>query len=410
MHMATPSTSPARTRNDVELGPLQPYFRDLSLHDVMTAEEEVATARTIAAQRRAAWLAILDYPPCTVAVTDLLARRAELDPAVDPDIVALRAASRALRDRDTRAHADEFAARCAALVERMSKLDVDTAIADEVVAELDAIAAGAEGERTLILASAPRQGSRPFAAYRASIRGPMTALRAARARFVAANLRLVVLIARRYHRGTLGLADRIQEGSLGLIKAVMRFDPDMGCRFSTYGAWWIRHAITRALADRGRVIRLPVHLVEAGYKVARARRSLRGDDGGEPTNEAVAAATGLSLARIDRVDAAQLESTISLDGAGRSEDSGRPIDVLADDGALPGEQLDAEVLHTQLQAAFASLPAMEADILRQRFGLVDDQEKTLREIAAQYSLSRERIRQLQEQAIGKIRHAFQRHL
>ena len=378
----------------------------------MSAEDEVAAARSIAGLRRDLWTTILGYPPVVAAVADLIQRRLPDDEGTERELAELRATSRALRDRDTRANQDAFAASRGVMVERMLRLDLDGAVADEIAGELRAIAAGAPGERTLVLTASPRQGSRPFDDYTRTIQSTMTALRAARGRFVEANLRLVVVIARRYNRGTMTLADRIQEGNLGLIKAVGRFDPARGFRFSTYAAWWIRHAITRALADKDRAIRLPVHLVEAMHRLARARRELRGAHGCEPDNDVVAAHTGLSLARIDRIDVLQRTSTISLEPA-REDDDGHGLhDTLADDDdEVPGERLDAAVIHDHVREAFAKLRPIEAEILRQRFGLADDreQEQTLREIAVRHSLSRERIRQLQEQALGKIRSELRRH-
>ena len=399
---ATTLVAPARPVLDGE-GGLGPYFRDLSDHELMSADDELAAARTIAALRRELWTTLLGYPPFVGPITDLIRQRVPEDPDTAADLQRVCQASRALRDRDTRAHQDAFAAAQQALCERMLRLDVDGPIADELAAELAALHAGDPGERTLVVPHMPPQGSRPFAAYLRTIQTTLARLRAARARFVEANLRLVVVIARRYNRGSMSLADRIQEGNLGLIKAVCRFDPARGYRFSTYGAWWIRHAITRALADKDRAVRLPVHLIEAMHRLARARRDLRRVHGSEPADEAVAAHTGLSLARIQRIDAARLESTVSFDG-GADEDGPQGLQAsLSGDDEVPGERLDAETVHTHVLAAFAKLRPLEADILRQRFGLHDDQSRTLRELAAQYSLSRERIRQLQEQALGKIR-------
>jgi len=408
MFQSAARANPPRPISDVDGSQLQPYFRELASHGVMSAEDEVAAAHTIAALRRCLWTTILGHAPAVAAITELIGRRVAADEALAADIAALLATSRALRDRDLKAHQDAYTAAQGPLVAAMLRLDVDGHIADEIAAELAAIAAGRAGERTLILPAAPRQGSRPFAAYVQAIQATLAELRAARGAFVAANLRLVVTIARRYTRGSMSLADRIQEGNLGLIKAVCRFDPARGFRFATYGAWWIKHAIGRAMAEKDRAIRLPVHLVAAMHRLARARRELRGQDGGEPANEAVAAHTGLSLARIERLDIARHESTISLEPSQDGGSSRELHDALADD-ELPGERLDAEVIQLHLREAFATLRPLEADILRQRFGLADDQTRTLRELAAQYSLSRERIRQLQEQALGKIRHELRRH-
>ncbi len=409
MNFTSSSASESRFTADVEGGQLDPYFRDLAHREVMSAEDELATARTIAEHRRTLWTTILGYPPFTGPLLDLIRRRAAVDPTVEAGLAALQQASRTLRDRDTRAHQEAFAAARLAVVDHLMRLDIDCLIADEVAAELDAIAAGSPGERTLVLGALPRQGSRPFDEYMKAIRGTLGELRANRTKFVEANLRLVVVIARRYNRGAMSLADRIQEGNLGLIKAVCRFDPARGYRFSTYGAWWIRHAITRAMADKDRAVRLPVHLVEAMHRLARARLELRRLHGGEPANEVVAAHTGLTLARIDRIDAARRESTISFEGSTDNDGAGFHDTLASTDDEVPGERLDAEVIQGHVREALAKLRPLEADILRQRFGLADDQTRTLRELAAQYSLSRERIRQLQEQALGKIRHELRRH-
>jgi RNA polymerase primary sigma factor len=391
-----------------DLGQLHAYFRDVSHHGVMSAADEIELANAIFRHRLDLWRAILAYPPFTAAVTGLIELRAA-NGGPSGEIAGLRVASRALRDRDTRSHETAFVAAWTALAGRMVDVDVDGLIADEVAAELDAIAAGDPGPRTLIITTAPRHGSRPFDHYLQSVRAAHRTLRAARARFVEANLRLVVVIARRYNRGCLPLSDLIQEGNLGLMKAVGRFDPAMGCRFSTYGSWWIRHAITRALADKGRAVRVPVHLVEASHRLTRARHALRRLHVREPTIDEVAAHTGLTPARIERIDAARVDPTFSLDSPFGDHDRPCAVDLLADcDSAVPGELLDSAVVHEHLREVLTTLRPLEADILRQRFGLTDERERTLREIADQYSLSRERIRQLQEQALAKIRDALRR--
>ncbi|MBL9105269.1 MAG: sigma-70 family RNA polymerase sigma factor [Myxococcales bacterium] len=400
--------APAGSSDAAELGQLHAYFRDMSNHTIMSAADEIAVARTIVALRRSLWTAIFSYPPFIAPLTELVVSRAD-GAAQGDEVAALRATSRALRDRDTRANQLAFEAARAALVERMVVLDVDGPIADEVAAELDAVAADAPGERSLVVPCMPRQGSHPFELYVRQVRDALVALRAARSKFVEANLRLVVVIARRYSRGRMSLSDLIQEGNLGLMKAVGRFDPDMGCRFSTYGSWWIRHAITRALADKGRAIRVPVHLIEAAHRLGRARVELRRALGREPTVEEVAAHTGMSAAKVERVESARLDPMVSLDGPPGEHDGRHTIDLLADDDAPPpGDRLDAEVVQSHLREVLKNLRPLEADILRQRFGLADEQERTLREIADQYSLSRERIRQLQEQALGKIRTELRR--
>src|SRR5262249_46004357 len=225
----------------------------------------------------------------------------------------------------------------------------------------------------------------------------------ARNAFVKANLRLVVSIARRFNHGRMALADLIQEGNLGLLKAVERYDYRRGFRFSTYASWWIRHAISRALADKGREVRLPVHMIDAQHRLAKARRQL-------PTEE-LAQATSMPLDKVEKMRTWLLEQSISIDKP-VGDDEGRVLgEVLEDpdrEEVSPTEELEWEALTTEVRDLLRELRPIEADILRQRFGLGTEQELTLKEIGDKYNLSRERIRQLQEQALAKMRRALAR--
>jgi len=218
-----------------------------------------------------------------------------------------------------------------------------------------------------------------------------------------------VSIARRFNHGRMSLQDLIQEGNIGLMKAVDRFDHRKGFRFSTYGSWWIRHAISRAIADKGRAIRLPVHMIDAYHRVAKAKRELETVNGREPSHAEISAHTGLAVAKIERMDTLAFDQAVSLDRPVSDDDGRRVVDFLEDpDAEEPGERLEAEALSDHVREVIGTLRPIEADILRKRFGLDDDNELTLKEIGEQYSLSRERIRQLQEQALGKIRRELKR--
>lgn len=225
--------------------------------------------------------------------------------------------------------------------------------------------------------------------------------------FAQANLRLVITLARRMQQSVMPLPDLIQEGNIGLLKAIDRFDAQRGYRFSTYAAWWIRHAMSRAIADKGRSVRVPVHMQDTYQRLLKSRRALTQQLGRSPSLEELSKDTQIPLQKIHKMHGYLLEVAVSMDQSLSAEDGRSLVDMIEDDSpqAKPLEQLFDKSIHTATEALLRTLSPLETTILEQRFGLTtdDDEERTLKEIGKQHRLSRERIRQIQERALQKIR-------
>jgi RNA polymerase primary sigma factor len=229
------------------------------------------------------------------------------------------------------------------------------------------------------------------------------------AEFVQSNLRIVVTFARRY-RG-MPLVDLIQEGNLGLMRAVDKFDHRRGLRFSTYAAWWIRHALSRALADQSKMIRLPVHLTGAVQRVRRVQDRLLRETGHEPTPEEIATRTGLPMEQVRRVlDVVPQPVSLDTPSGGSVDREGNDlIDFVVDNDAPTADEVVAEgQLRVETCALLSELPEREAEVIRLRFGLGGGAQRTLEEIGARLSLSRERARQLERDALKKLRAASEK--
>lgn len=403
-----------RSKNDALNGNLSMYFRELAELPLMTAEQERSRAEAIVRLEQAFWVAVLSLPTArtvvVTALTPLAHHRSHAEPT-EPldrpkaDPIALDpAAFFALRARGARSDAQRRS-----LAVQLRQADLDREFAHAVSTAAQALLVPAAHATSKVVPIVPRQ----LAVWAERVLVAARQAAAARSAFVQANLRLVVSIARRFAHGRMALADLIQEGNLGLIKAVERFDHTRGFRFSTYASWWIRHAISRALADKGREVRLPVHLIDAQQRVNRALRGLTATLGRQPSTEELASATNLDVDKVEKMRGWWLEQAVSIDkpvASSGDADSRVLSEVLT---APDGEQtVQDKLCHAgelaELELVLAELRPLEADILRHRFGLTTERELTLKEIGDKYQLSRERIRQLQEQALVKMRRAFDR--
>jgi RNA polymerase primary sigma factor len=386
---------------------IRAYYRKLGRVPLLTREGEVTLARRIEQAEGQIVRALVASPTAVgeLAVVGQELREAKLrardvtrNPADEEDEEAARRRllelfapvellDRAQQQAETpKGLTARRTAGCAALEE----MRLTRAVLVRVVARMRRIGDGAaEARATQATLTAVRRGEHD--ADRA------------KGELIEANLRLVVAIARKHSGQGLQLADLIQEGNIGLMRAVDKFDYKRGFKFSTYATWWIRQSITRAIADQGRTIRTPVHMVETGNRLASARSRLAQVQGREPTMEELADEVGLPLAKTQMALMARREP-VSLETPAGEDGNARLVDFVADNDG--GDALD-----TLLQKRFvegtrdllATLTTREAQVLRMRFGLDGGAERTLAEIGASFALTRERIRQIETQALRKLR-------
>ena len=393
---------------------LSRYFREMAEFGVLDQDAELETAVAVERAEVAQWVSVLAYAPAASAIVEMVA--AELptgDDAVEVPMLPLMrrmllapATARDLTFRKRRR--DEWTALCTGFGRAVRLADSERAwiaTAQSLVLGLgevrdDDFLLAEEGELDIPVTREHRGAC-------AAIRRAAAASERAKNAFVRSNLRLVVSIARRYNRGRMPLIDLSQEGNIGLMKAVERFDHTRGYRFSTYASWWIRHAISRALADKGRAVRIPVHMLDTHNRVLRTRQLLLARNGREPTQLELEKETGIPADKLEKVMGAWTETPVSLDKPVGDEDGRRFLDFLPDESEVTAyDRLAQTDSKRQVVELLRKLSPIEAHILRSRFGLDDDEERTLKEIGDQYRLSRERIRQLQEQALAKLRRYY----
>ncbi len=400
---------------------LSRYFREMAMHAVMTHQEEVAAAIAVEKAEANQWVAIFGGNPGVfdhmMACLEKQFVEHQADPSTVPQladvkkmvksIVGLKPVPKGKKDPKTEKTLAKWNTLLFELGKKLRIADSDRLWIEHVENEarrLGQTELDDEVEDEQSGGHASIEMSRDYKKYLDKIDAARSASLRSKNKFVAANLRLVVSIARRYNRGRLPLIDLIQEGNIGLMKAVERFDHTRGYRFSTYASWWIRHAISRALADKGRAVRIPVHMLDTYNRVMRATQTIIARTGREPLTEELEKETGIPAEKLERVKGFWAETPFSLDRPVGDEDGRKFIDFLQEENVpTPYDNIVSAKWHDEVRRLLHTLTPIESRIIRWRFGLDDEDELTLKEIGDKYNLSRERIRQLQEQALGKMR-------
>jgi RNA polymerase primary sigma factor len=415
-----------RRESEPTQSPLQPaelssslltYFRQLAAYRVLTPPEELKATTQIEDLEMDLWMQLLTHPGVVEVVLrelePLCAAPPGMEEVADEDVpgamktrrrepldlqVLRRAAELAHTERTATAQ-KELQKVAGEIAQRLRYLDVDRRYPDLVINALVKAAPSGRSKRsqemTRFLQTVQRANKKALDARQA---------------FVQANLRLVVSMARRYRRDLLAFADLIQEGNLGLLRGLARYDHKRGVKFSTYASWWIRHAINRALAEKGREVRIPVHLLDAQQRLAKAERELGSKLGRQGTSDELAEVTQLPVERIERMRTYVRDHILSLDHPTEDKEERALLERFQspdrDDKGMLEQIAEREMIGQLPDLMHEVLRPIESDILRWRFGLDDDREMTLKEIGQKYNLSRERVRQLQEQALDKIRGAL----
>jgi RNA polymerase primary sigma factor len=391
-------------------GTLVKYFKEITAHPLLSIEQEQEIARRIVSLELREWQLCLDHPPLAKVIAPVLEDRFPQLKRRLRFICTASARYRKRRGRLTVAERRRYRSSLERLSAELKVSDIDRVLLDDLErwilgsARSDGNGRNGRNGRAAPHGLPDLRPTKTLGRVQSTLAEAKRRSRAERDRFISANLRLVISIAKRYNRGTLSLSDLIQEGNIGLMKAVQRYDPERGYRFSTYASWWIRHAINRALADKSRTVRLPVHLIDAHNRLQKARNQFQMREGREPCDRELAREMDVSLRKLRKLQRQSTDPSFSLDRTVGEDNSYRFIDLVHDEDApTPVDDVSYQDWCQEIQSVLAQLPPIEAQIVCWRYGVRDDMELTLKEIGERYNLSRERIRQLQQQAIVRMR-------
>jgi RNA polymerase sigma factor (sigma-70 family) len=379
---------------------LRPYFADVGRHDLFTPDQETEQAEAIEETELACWRTLLGQPSTVDWVIEQLS---ELSGDDLPDTAALRAAMA----RSGRGRRKAIAAEADRVAQGLRELSNHWDLLEALIDRVRALPGDARASSRVRF----RPHSKRFGRWLQQIEADERAAARARNTFVSANLRLVFHTARKFSRSGVPFADLIQEGNLGLLRAIDKFDHRRGIKFSTYSGWWIRHMISRAVANGARAVRIPVYLLELRGRIDRSASELERELGRPPTDAEIAEALDVPVRKIDETRAHCRSIELSLDDtAGKDEDGSQLYEIFSPPANENGDAFDmvaAAADQSVLAELLDALPARERDVIEKRFGM-QGREWTLQEIADQHDLSRERIRQIEKATLADMREAFAR--